>query len=289
MHPGTRLRQRLASGGIVVAPGAHDALTARIVERAGFEVVYFTGAGFSYTHLGAPDIGLVSLTETVWRVGALASATTLPIIADADTGYGNFLNVARSVREIERAGAAAIQLEDQVFPKRCGHLAGKALVTADEMVGRIQAALDSRKHPDLLIIARTDARGPAGLEAALERARQYHEAGADVLFVEAPQTREELALIARTLDAPLVANMVEGGKTPMLSAAELESMGYRLVIFPGAAVRMAAGATLRLMEVLRRTGTTAEVAEQMLSFRELNELLGLAAYQEQERRYLPDA
>ncbi|MDR7554331.1 MAG: oxaloacetate decarboxylase [Armatimonadota bacterium] len=284
MSTARTLRQRLAHGPIVVAPGAPDALTARIVERAGFEAVYFTGAGVAYTHLGAPDLGLVSLTEMTMRLAAVVEATRLPVIADADTGYGGALNVRRTVREFERAGAAAIQLEDQVFPKRCGHLDGKRVVPVEEMVGKIRAALDARRDPDTLLIARTDARAPLGLEAALERAHRYRDAGADVLFVEAPASRDELARIASSLPPPVVANMVEGGRTPLCAAHELEAMGYRLVIFPGAAVRAAAAAVVKVMDALKRHGTTAGVLDAMLSFGELNALLGLPAWRDLEAR-----
>ncbi|MDR5695407.1 MAG: oxaloacetate decarboxylase [Armatimonadota bacterium] len=286
VRPSTRLRQRLSQGRILIAPGAHDALTARIIERTGFEAVYFTGAGFAYTHLGAPDIGLTTLTETVWRVARIVESTRLPVIVDADTGYGNAFNVIRTVRELARVGAAAIQIEDQAFPKRCGHLTGKVLIPPEEMVGKIKAAVDAREDPDLLLIARTDALAVEGLEAALARAHRYREAGADILFVEAPRSREELQAIARALDAPLMANMVEGGVTPLCTAAELEAMGYRIVIFPGAAVRMAAAAIMELMAHLHREGTTAGMQQKMLSLAQLNELVGLGEFQEMEERYL---
>lgn len=281
------LRERLTRPEIVVAPGVHDALAARIAERAGFEALYFTGAGFSYTHLGAPDIGLVSLTETVWRLGAIAEATSLPVIADGDTGYGNALNIGRTVREFERAGAAAIQLEDQTFPKRCGHLTGKTMISAVEMAGKIRAAADARRS-GMLVIARTDAREVEGLGTALERAQRYKDAGADVLFVEAPQSLEELASVPKRLPPPVMANMVEGGVTPMATARDLQAMGYRLVIFPGAAVRISAAAIMRLMAGLKEQGTTEGLRDQMLSFDELNDLVGLADYQQREERYLKD-
>lgn len=281
------LRERLTRPEIVVAPGVHDALAARIAERAGFEALYFTGAGFSYTHLGAPDIGLVSLTETVWRLGAIAEATSLPVIADGDTGYGNALNIGRTVREFERAGAAAIQLEDQTFPKRCGHLTGKTMISAVEMAGKIRAAADARRS-GMLVIARTDAREVEGLGTALERAQRYKDAGADVLFVEAPQSLEELASVPKRLPPPVMANMVEGGVTPMATARDLQAMGYRLVIFPGAAVRISAAAIMRLMAGLKENGTTEGLRDQMLSFDELNDLVGLADYQQREERYLKD-
>ncbi|HXF83298.1 MAG TPA: isocitrate lyase/phosphoenolpyruvate mutase family protein [bacterium] len=282
---GPALRHRLARPEILIAPGAHDALAARIIERAGFEAVYFTGAGFSYTHLGTPDLGLVTLSETVGRVAAIAEATGLPVIADGDTGYGNALNVGRAVREFERAGAAAIQLEDQTFPKRCGHLTGKTVISTAEMVGKIKAAVDARRE-GILVIGRTDARAVEGFEAALERALRYKEAGADILFVEAPESRAELERLARALPAPAMANMVEGGATPLLPARELEAMGYRLVIFPGAAVRAAAAAMARVMAVLREHGTTEPLRDAMLTFGELNDLLGLGEFQRREERYL---
>lgn len=287
MSGSTELRERLSRKEILVAPGVHDALAARIAERAGFEAVYFTGAGFSYTHLGTPDLGLVSLSETVWRIGAIAEATTLPVIADGDTGYGNALNIGRTVREFERAGAAAIQIEDQTFPKRCGHLTGKTLIPAEEMVGKIKAAVDVRRD-GILIIGRTDARAVEGYEAALDRARRYKEAGADVLFVEAPESRAELERFARALPPPAMANMVEGGATPMLTAGELQAMGYRLVIFPGAAVRASAAAMMRIMAALREQGTTESLRDEMLTFNELNDLLGLPEFQRREERYLRD-
>jgi len=287
MGRAARLRERLTQAEILVAPGVPDALAARIAERAGFEAVYFTGAGFSYTHLGAPDLGLVSLSETVWRLGAIAEATRLPVIADGDTGYGNALNIGRTVHEFERAGAAAIQIEDQTFPKRCGHLTGKTLISVEEMVGKLRAAADARRS-EMLIIGRTDARGVEGFEAALERAHRYKDAGADVLFLEAPESLAELERIARDLPPPAMANMVEGGATPMMTAAELGAMGFRLVIFPGAAVRVSAAAMLRMMTTLRKQGTTASLRDEMLSFQELNDLLGLPEFQRREERYLKD-
>jgi 2-methylisocitrate lyase-like PEP mutase family enzyme len=276
----------LAEPSIIVAPGAHDALTARIIERAGFEAVYFTGAGFSYTHLATPDLGLVTATETISRLAAITEATALPVLADGDTGYGNWLNVQRTVRDFERAGAAAIQIEDQVFPKRCGHLAGKAIIPADEATGKIKAAADARRG-DLVIIARTDARAVTGLDDALDRAARYREAGADVVFVEAPASRAELALIPGRVAAPALANMVEGGSTPPSTAAELEAMGYRIVIYPGAGVRAAAWAVARLMAELKAHGTTEGMRAEMLTFGELNELLGLDTFRRAEARYLP--
>lgn len=285
MTRAARLRERLGRGPILVAPGAPDALVARIIKRAGFEAVYFSGAAFAYTHLGAPDLGLVSLSETVWRVSAIAEAVSLPVVVDADDGYGGPFNVTRTVRLLEAAGAAAVQLEDQVAPKRCGHLVGQRVVPPEVMVGKLKAAVDARRDESLVVIARTDARAVEGLEAALERAHRYREAGADVLFVEAPLSRDELARVARELPPPVMVNMVEGGRTPLLAAAELEALGFRLVIFPGAAVRAAAFAVTQLMERLRQDGSTAAMTDRMLPFDQLNTLLDLPGFQERERRY----
>ncbi|MBC7335612.1 MAG: isocitrate lyase/PEP mutase family protein, partial [Clostridia bacterium] len=270
---------------IVVLPGAADALTARIIERCGFEALYVTGAGVSYSLLARPDVGLVTMTEMARRVAHIAEAVKIPVVADADTGYGGPLNVARTVREYERAGAAGLQLEDQVWPKRCGHLSDKQVVPVEEMVARIKSALDARTDPDLVIIARTDARAALGLAEAIERANTYAAAGADVIFVEAPQSVEELRFIASAVDAPLLANMVEGGRTPLLSWKELEEIGYRMVIYPNSAIRSAAAAVGRVLKVLREEGTTARCMGEMLLFNELNELLDLPALLEQEARY----
>ncbi len=272
------LRQRLAERDIVVAPGAFDAFTARLVEDAGFEAVYVTGAGVSYSLLCQPDVGLVSLAEMAERVGHIASAVSIPVIADGDNGHGNAINAMRAVRLFEAAGAAGIQLEDQAFPKRCGHLAGKRLVSEAEMVGKIRAARRARKSEDFLIIGRTDARSVLGLDEAIRRAGMYAEAGADVVFVEAPQTRDELAHVASAMPGiPLVANMVEGGKTPMLSAAELSSLGYSLVLFPNSLTRAFAHAGRAVMRELRAAGSTSAVLDRMVSFDELNDLTGLPA------------
>jgi 2-methylisocitrate lyase-like PEP mutase family enzyme len=231
------LRSRLTGKPIVVAPGVYDAFTALVAERSGFRTLYVSGAAISYTRLGRPDIGLVSMSEVVGIVGMIRDRVEADLIVDADTGYGNALNVGRTMHMLERAGANAIQLEDQDFPKRCGHLDGKVLIPAAEMAGKIRAAVDARRSRETLVIARTDAIAVEGFECAIERAALYRDAGADVLFVEAPQTRAELARIPPALGGvPLMANMVEGGKTPLLSAAELESMGFALVIFPGGIV-----------------------------------------------------
>jgi 2-methylisocitrate lyase-like PEP mutase family enzyme len=282
-----RLRELLAGGPIVVAPGAYDGLTARLVERAGFPAVYATGAGISYSALGQPDLGLVSFGELLERVAEVARAVSIPVIADADTGYGGPLNVIRTVQAYERAGASAVQIEDQAFPKRCGHLARKSLIPAEEMAAKIEAACWARTDPDTLIVARTDARQEEGLEAALERARRYAQAGADVCFVEAPGSREELAQIPGALPVPCLANMVEGGRTPLTPAAELERWGYRLVIFPNMATRVMVRAALEALAVLRREGDSSSLGDRMLPFPELNALLGLDALTDLADRFTP--
>ena len=268
------LRQRLSRREILVAPGAYDALTAKLIQASGFEAVYLSGAGVSYATLGWPDLGLVTQTELAARVAMLANAVSLPVIADGDTGHGNANNAARCVQLYERAGAQAIQLEDQIFPKRCGHMAGKALVDAQEMVEKLQAALQARRSREFLVIARTDALGVAGMDEALDRGRRYLEAGADALFVEAPRSHEELRTVARAFPAtPLVANMVEGGRTPLLPAAELQELGYALLIHPNALARRFAKAGLQLLGELKRRGSTAHLLDDMLLFEEFNALL----------------
>lgn len=280
-----QLRALLARDRIVVAPGAYDALTARLVERAGFEAAYLSGAGVSYTHLALPDVGLVTLDEMLRRAEAICSAVSIPVLADGDTGFGNAINVQRTVRAYERAGLAGIQLEDQTFPKRCGHLDGKEVIEADEMVGKVRAAVDARGDADFVIVARTDAIATHGMEEALRRLRSYAEAGADVLFADGPPTLEHLATIPSALPRPAMANMVEGGKTPLVPAAELERLGYRLVIFPNSLVRLLARTGATLLASLRATGTTAGARNDMLSFDELNDLVGTPAILQAGSRY----
>jgi 2-methylisocitrate lyase-like PEP mutase family enzyme len=269
------LRSRLMRKPIVVAPGVYDAFTALVAEQSGFTTLYVSGAAISYTRLGRPDIGLVSMSEVVEIVGVMRDRVNADLIVDADTGYGNALNVGRTMRLFERAGASAIQLEDQDFPKRCGHLDGKVLIPAAEMTGKIKAALDARRSRETLVIARTDAIAVEGFERAIERAALYRDAGADVLFVEAPKTRAELKRIPPALGGvPLMANMVEGGKTPVLSAAELESMGFALVIFPGGIVRALARMASEYYASLAAGGTSEPFRSRMLDFTDLNELIG---------------
>ncbi len=269
------LLQRLKRKPIVVAPGVYDALTAHLAEAAGFGTLYVSGAAIAYTRLGRPDVGLVSMSEVVDTVALVRDRVGAHLVVDADTGYGNALNVARTMRAFERAGANAIQLEDQDFPKRCGHLDGKALVPAAEMAGKIKAALDARASRDTLVIARTDAGAVEGFERAVERALLYRDAGADMLFVEAPKARAELARIAPALSGvPLMANMVEGGKTPPLPAAELEALGFALVIFPGGIVRALAPLMIDYYASLAKHGTSEPFRNRMLDFDGLNAVIG---------------
>ncbi len=270
------LRSRLNRKPIVVAPGTYDAFTALIATQAGFSTLYVSGAAIAYTRLGRPDIGLVSMSEVANTLGLIRDRVDAHLIVDADTGYGNALNVARTVRCLERMGAHGIQIEDQDFPKRCGHLDGKALIPAQEMCGKIRAAVDARHSPETLIIGRTDAVAVEGVEPAIERANLYRAAGADVLFVEAPRTRDDLARIASRLGAgiPLLANMVEGGKTPPLSAAELEAIGFSLVIFPGGIVRALARTAGEYYASLAKQGTTEPFRSRMLDLEQLNNLIG---------------
>jgi carboxyvinyl-carboxyphosphonate phosphorylmutase len=269
-----------------LAPGAYDPLSARVIEEAGFEAVYVTGSGVSVGHLGLPDIGLATMTEVVDQVRRVAACVELPVIADADTGYGNALNVRRTVREYEAAGAAGLHLEDQEFPKRCGHLEGKRVIDAETMVGRIRAACEARRDPDFVVIARTDARAVLGLPEAIRRAEAYRAAGADVLFVEAPVGEEEVAAVARALaGALLLVNLGGGGKTPMLPAARLEALGYRLAIYPAELQKAAIRAMRDVAALLAREGTTVAARERMVSFEERFEIVGLSRFRALEARY----
>jgi 2-methylisocitrate lyase-like PEP mutase family enzyme len=281
------LKRRLAQSEIIVAPGVYDALTASLATSAGFEALYLSGAAIAYTKLGQPDIGLVSMTEVADTLAHVCERVETPVIVDADTGYGNALNVQRTVRLFERAGAAAIQIEDQTFPKRCGHLADKSVVSTLEMVGKIRAAADARRSEETLIIARTDAVAVEGFEAAVERAHHYAEAGADVLFVEAPRTREQLGAIAKALGvrAPLMANMVEGGRTPIFSGPDLQALGFKLVIFPGAIVRALAFAARDFFDVLKRDGTTDAYRNRMFDFQAINDIVGTTVMLARGQRY----
>ena len=280
------LRQMMTGKQIVVAPGAHDALTAKIIEQVGFSAVYMTGYGQAASHLGKPDVGLLTLTEMVARASNIVEAVNVPVIADADTGFGNAVNVMRTLREYEKAGVAAIQLEDQVAPKKCGHMTGRQVVSKEEMVGKIKAAADVRTDPDLMIIARTDARTVHGIGEALERAKAYEEAGADILFIESPESVEEMKQITTSFKVPVLANMVEGGRTPFLPVQDLQGLGYDLVIFPTASTYLVTKALTRLMTVLKDTGTTASLIPEMITFEEFNDLIGLTKIREIESIYV---
>ena len=260
----------------LLAPGIYDALSGLIAEQSGAQAVYLSGASIAYTRFGRSDVGLVSVSEVHDTLAAVTDRIKIPIIVDADTGFGNALNVQRTIRNFERAGAAAIQIEDQSFPKRCGHLDGKVLIKTDEMVGKVKAAVDARKTSDTLIIARTDARAVEGLQEAIDRAHTYEEAGADILFIEAPRSVDELKIIRKSfhLNTPLLANMVEGGKTPVKTAEDLKSLGFNIVIFPGGAVR---AATFQLQEYyagLLENGSNAEFSKRMHDFDSLNAVIG---------------
>jgi 2-methylisocitrate lyase-like PEP mutase family enzyme len=281
----TALRQAISERRALVVPGAANALTARIIEDLGFEAIYLTGAGLANTELGVPDIGLVTLTELARATSAITGEIALPLIVDADTGFGNAINVAHTVRILERAGAAAIQLEDQAFPKRCGHFAGKELIRAEEMVGKVQAAVDARHSRECLVIARTDARAVEGLEAAIERAQRYAEAGADVTFVEAPENAAELAEIPRWLGVPQVANMVVGGRTPLATRDALAAMGYGLVLYANAALQASVLAMQEVLGALHRDGGLAAVSDRLASFAERQRLVGKPAWDALEERF----
>lgn len=276
------LRDRINDGEILVAMGAHDPLTALIAQRAGFEALYHGGYAAAAHHHGLPDIGIVGLAEMVESVRRVTSLIPTPVIADCDTGYGDVPSVRRTVAEMEAAGASAIQFEDQLFPKRCGHLEGKQVIPRDDMVLKIRAAVAARRSPETVVIARTDALAPLGLDEAIDRCNAYAEAGADVLFVDAARTREQLAEIARRVDGPSLANMSETGRTPPLSAEELQELGYRLVIFPSTQTWAIAHAVEAVCQEIRRHGTTRGFTDRFMPFDEVNELLGLSRWEAPE-------
>ncbi len=279
------LKQLLVPGAGIVLPGAPNALTARIIESAGFPVVYMTGAGVANSYLGAPDMGLISVTEMVAHVQAIHEAVKIPLIADGDTGFGNALNLVRTIKLYERAGASAIQLEDQVFPKRCGHFEGKSVVPKDEMVQKIKAAVDARVDSDFLILARTDARAVEGMDAALERIAAYKEAGADLLFVEAPQSAEELRRIPKEVPGTHICNIVFGGKTPMLPREELAAMGFAGILYANAAMQSAMMAMKRTMAHLHEVGSLAGAEQDILPFNDRQVFVDYARWTEMEKRY----
>ena len=275
MEARKKLRALLKEKGIIEAPGAYDAWSARLIEAAGYPCVYMTGYGVSASVLGKPDIGLITLTEMATMAKHMAESVSVPVIADADTGYGSSLNVVRTVQEYEAAGVAGIQLEDQVMPKRCGHMEGKELVSMEEMVAKIKAAVWARKDPDTVIIARTDARAVIGFDEALKRSKAYSEAGADVIFFEAPQSEEEMILLNKGIDVPTLANMVDKGKTPFLHVDRLEEMGYKIVIYPVVPIYAATKAVLKVLKDLKEQGSTKNIKDQIVDFPEFNKMIGL--------------
>jgi len=281
------LKTLLQSPSCLLVPGVYDSLSALIAEQSGFQAVYLSGASIAYTRLGRSDVGLTTYTEVEQTLSRIADRITLPIIVDGDTGFGNAMNVMRTVRGFEKAGASMIQLEDQTFPKRCGHLAGKSVVPVAEMCGKLRAALDARHSEDTLILARTDAVAVEGLEAALERAEAYLECGADVLFIEAVRSDTQMKQVCEQFGGrvPLLANMVEGGMTPVHSASDLGKIGFSVVIFPGAAARAIAHALGRFYGQLQQNGSTAGSADAMLNFDQLNDLIGTPSLLEQAARY----
>ncbi|MBV8091436.1 MAG: oxaloacetate decarboxylase [Alphaproteobacteria bacterium] len=285
MSPRQRIRSLIRGHGYTMAPGAYDTLTARLVEHAGFDAVYLTGGGYSRAN-GYPDLGLLTLSENVRFIGLTVEAVSIPVIADADTGYGNAINVIRTVREYEKAGVAAFHIEDQVSPKKCGHYDGKEVITTADMVGKIHAAVDTRRDQDLVIIARTDARAVEGLQAAIDRVNAYLEAGADVGFVEAPENVEEVRIVGREVKGPALVNVFEGGKTPMLAARELEAMGFRLGIYPSQTHRAAIRAAQRVLAALKEDGDTRRIEDELATFHEREDAVGTARWRALEQKYL---
>jgi methylisocitrate lyase len=281
-----KLREMLNQPGIIRAPGAFDAWSARLVQMSGFPAVYMTGYGASASVLGAPDIGLMSMTEMAIHAKNMANAVQIPLIADGDTGYGGVLNVIRTVKEYERGGVDAIQLEDQILPKRCGHMEGKELISKEEMVSKVKAAAYARRSEDFIIIARTDARAVNGFDDAMERALAYREAGADIIFFEAPQSVEEMKKVAASIQAPLLANMVESGKTPFLTSVELEELGYKLVIYPASTLYAATKSMMNVLQCLKDTDSTKEYLDKMVGFADFYKMVGVEETRSLEKSFL---
>jgi len=285
MQRSKELRRLLKGEKLLVAPGAFDGLSARLVERAGFPLIYVTGGGIARS-MGYPDMGLLTMSEVLARVKNIVDVTSVPVIADADTGYGNAINVTRTVREFESVGVAGIHLEDQVTPKKCGHYEGKLLVTEEEMVKKIEAATESRADSNFVIIARTDARAVEGLDRAIQRGKRYLEAGADMLFIEAPQSIEEIRTIAESLSVPLLINMFKGGKTPLVPMDQLQQWGYRVAIVPSPLQLAAVHAMQKLLAGLKAHGSLEPFSDKMITFQERDEIVDLKKYQEMERKFL---
>lgn len=288
MNARQKMRALLAKKGYTIIPGSYDVLTARLIQLAGFEGVYLTGGGYSRSN-GYPDIGLLTMTEVTQWISRVVEAVDIPVIADMDAGYGNALNVIRAVREYEKTGVAAFHLEDQVSPKKCGHYEGKQIVSTAEMVGKIKAAVDTRRDADMVIIARSDARAIDGLQASIDRVNAYLEAGADVGFVEAPQSTAELAAIPKALVKPALVNIFEGGKTPPLPKRELEDMGFRIGIYPSQTHRAAIAAAKKVLAVLKRDGDTAAIEPELATFNDREEAVNSRHWRELETKYLKDA
>lgn len=280
------LREQLENKNkIIVLPGVFDALSARIAEQVGFEAMFQTGYGSSAALLGMPDFGFLNAGETVDNARRIIRAVSVPVLVDADTGYGNPLNVWRIVRDLESLGAAGIFLEDQIWPKRCGHMAGKDVISKDDYMPKLKAALEARRSKDFVIVARTDARAPIGLGEAIERGKAYRKAGADVIFVEAPTSIQELKKVAHEIDAPLVANMIEDGVTPNLPASELLKLGYRVVVYPLSGLYCATYAMREVFEELKKTGATKQTRKMMVTFKDFNRFIDLQKYSDLEKRY----
>ena len=280
-----RLRELLARPNVLMAPGAADALTARLIAKHGFEAIYMTGAGTTAVRLGMPDVGLLTMNEMVDNARSIADASQLPLIADADTGYGGPVNVQRTVRAYERAGVAGIHIEDQQWPKRCGHLAGKSLIPAEEMAAKIRAGLDAKLDPDFVLIARTDALAVEGFERAMERCRLYEEAGADMIFLEAPSKMEHLAAIPKAFKKPTLYNMASSGKTPFLPADEIQKLGFKVIIYPNFALLSAITAINRTLTELKAKGTPAGIVNDIASFQDFFNLVGMKEVQDAEAKY----
>ena len=285
MRTTTKFRQLLQQPGIIQAPGAYDCLTAKLIQQAGFPAVYMTGAGTSVAQLGYADLGLATMSDMISNAGSIADILDVPLIADADTGYGGILNVRRTIRQYERAGVAAIHIEDQEMPKRCGHLDDKKVVSTEDMVQKIRAAVDARTDDDFTIIVRTDSIAVTGWEDAMNRCEEYIKAGADALFVEALRTPEEVEQVAKNLSVPLLYNFVESGKSPLLSASELEKFGFKIVIYPGSALLSVTHVVQKVMAQLKETGTTAHIMDNMVTLEACFEAVGLSSLLAEDARF----
>lgn len=288
MKKTTMFRDLIKRDGIVVIPGAFCALVARIIENLGFPAVYMTGYGTSSAIIGKPDAGYATMTEMVLNAKNIACSVQIPVISDADTGYGNAVNVTRTIKEFEQSGVVGIHMEDQTWPKKCGHVAGKRVISTAEMIGKIKAALDARTDQDFLIIARTDSRAVLGVQEAIDRANAYAAAGADMVFVDGPQSVEELIKIGKEIRAPLMINMSEGGVTPLLNAKQLEDLGFKVVIFPSSALLAATKTIMDLLKILKTEGTTEKFLKDMLTLKEFHEFIGFPGVYEIEKNYIPE-